>query len=97
MTVYVILSGYSEDYTDSGSLEIDHFEGLTIMEESAKLMISGLSEELRTANKGAGYEYEEVPKEDPIIPENAILLVGDHESAWYYYKEYEMTNPVPTM
>ena len=97
MNVYVILSGYSEDYSEYGSLETDHFEGIAIMEDSAKLMASGFAERLRQDRPSAEYEYKNVPEGDPIIPENAVYLVGDHESSWYYYKKYEITDPKPVI
>ena len=97
MKIYVILSGGSEDYSEYGSLVTDVFEAAVVMEDSAKLMISGLAEEFRQSHESSMYKYAEVPKGDPIIPENAVYLVGDHESVWYYYKEYEMSNTIPPL
>ena len=97
MKIYVILSGGSEDYSEYGSLVTDVFEAAVVMEDSAKLMISGLAENVRQSNKSSNYRYEEAPKGNPVIPENAVYLVGDHESVWYYYKEYEISNAIPPL
>ena len=88
MTAYVILTGYSECFTESGTLATDIFIGITMDEEIAKRRIKELAEEERKTRPDM--EYAEVPAGGPVIPKDAILLQNYAESSWYYYNEYDI-------
>lgn len=89
MKIYVILSGYSENVTESGTLITDCFEGAALSEESAKRMLCDIVEKHCAGNPYL--ERIDTPKGDPIIPETAVVLDDSlHELYWYYYKEYEI-------
>ena len=89
MKIYVILSGYSENVTESGTLMTDCFEGAALSEESAKQMLCDIVEKHCAGNPYL--KRIDTPKGDPIIPETAVVLDDSlHESYWYYYKEYEI-------
>lgn len=89
MKIYIVLSGYSETVTESGTIMTDCFEGATMSEDAAKQMIQDIVKKQCAACPHL--EKIDTPKGDPFIPETAVVLDDTlHESYWYYYKEYEI-------